>query len=61
MTTGVPDMHLHLLLGAGRVFWVLNAYYFLEVCAADSDVVHLIESILAKAQSDRGLTDGRIS
>ena len=61
MATCVPNMHLHLLLRTGRVIRILNAYYFLEVGSADSDIVHLIESILAEAQSDGGLTDGRIS
>ena len=49
MATCIPNMHLHLLLGTGWVIRVLNAYYFLEIGTADSDVVHFIKSILAEA------------
>ena len=53
MTTCIPNVHLHLLLSAGWIVWILNAYYFLEVGAADRDIVHLVELVLAEAKCDR--------
>ena len=53
MTTCIPNVHLHLLLSAGWILWILNAYYFLEVGAADRDIVHLVELVLAEAKCDR--------
>ena len=52
MTTGVPDMHLHLLLGSRRILEVGNANLFLKVGAADCYIVNLIESVLAEAKRD---------
>ena len=61
MTTCIPNVHLHLLLSAGWILWILHAYYFLEVGAADRDIVHLVKLVLAEAKCDRWLTDCRIS
>ena len=52
MTTGIPYMHLNLLLRSALNLRILEADHFLEVGTTDCDVVDFIESILAKAKSN---------
>ena len=61
MTTCIPNMHLHLLLGTWRILRVLNAYYFLEVGAANRDIMHLVKAVLTEAQSDGWLSYGWVT
>lgn len=61
MTTGIPYMHLNLLLRSALNLRILEADHFLEVGTTDCDVVDFIESILAKAKSNGGFPDSRVS
>jgi len=57
----IPNVHLHLLLGPRGILWVWNANYFLKVRATNGDVMHLVEAVLAEAQSNGRFTHSRIS
>jgi hypothetical protein len=61
MATCIPNVHLHLLLGPGRILWVWNANYLLKVSATDCDVVNLVEAVLAEAQGNGRFTNSRIA
>ena len=61
VTTGVPDMHLHLLFGSRWILEIWNANLFLKVGAADCYIVNLIESVLAESERDWRFAYSRVS